>query len=249
MRLIARIAFSEILGGTPRRMRLGKVPASLFLDIESQYVSDDGSRAPLAESYDELDNTTGFGGLGCIAEDGVESVVDDDEKGYTKPVCRRPAPVYGVPRVPSVSVSVMPALAAVREVIRVMAEERTGPGCCKTTVQEKKQMRKRYKKNRKKELAEDRKRRMKVRPETRNRPGGKSGDKRKRYKRRDYPTSIRQPERQPAHEVKTQKVSPARPVNQPRQVTVKPTVQVKVINPRKASDIVECVAYMALNGL
>jgi hypothetical protein len=233
--VIVKLAKAILIGGRSRRMRGGKVPADMFMDIESQYVSDSGMRAPLAENYDELDGSTGFGGLGCIA-DGLESDTEEsggfsghDATGLSKPSCFRPAPVYGLPNTPNTSVSVMPALAA---------EEKSGLGCCKTTIPERKQMRKWYKKHRRQELKERKKERAKTRRETRERPGGLTHNKRKTYRPRDYPGSIDQPSRSlDPHEVSMKGPMKPRRVPQVRQKNVEAPVQIREINAMSADEM------------
>jgi hypothetical protein len=82
------------------------------------------------------------------------------------------------------------------------AEEDTGFGSGKTTPTQRRMMKKYYKRNKKKELRERKKFRMKVKQETRERPGGRSHKKRKQYRNRDYPDAIVQPEKGNPREVK-----------------------------------------------
>jgi hypothetical protein len=216
MHAAAKVALQALVGGAPRRPR-----SELLLKVESPYLSDDGSQSPkkLSEQGDLVSPGVPSGVVGVppdakLVGEGEETAFGDG-RGYPKPVCRRPAPVGGYPgpailtthaeecgRPTPAGNGPGPLSNVVAEAVRLAVIEE-GLGCCKTTLRERREKQKWYKRNRKRELLNRKKQRRTVRPETRERPGGKTHEKRKVYRPRNYPDSIQQPARlDDPHEVK-----------------------------------------------
>jgi hypothetical protein len=191
-----------------------------------------------------------------------DDVPHPEGRGYAKPTCRRPAPVGGYPTPVMIGevddelarfggdevdeeeqcerpgspgnppIPLSNVIASLTERFLCAEEQDEGLGCCKTTVPRRKQMRKYYTKHRKQELKERHKEHMKVRPETLERPGGRTHEKRKTYRPRNYPSTITQPEKlDDPHETRVNNPTQPRQVPQVREHNPQKPVQVRRIEP------------------
>jgi len=129
------------------------------------------------------------------------------------------------------------------EIVDRVTERCAGLGCCKTEPTERRKMKKDYKKTRKTKLRENRKRRRKFPLKTRERPGGTSHEKRKVYRKRNYPNSISQPSRTTPGQIKQSPVGKARKVPKVRNLNVEKPLSVKKV---KAAVVRELISVALL---